>query len=278
MGNKFQQILAGRRVLIYFIILFGILTFFFRTSFTNPPRSDYWPLFYVFQKVEASPESPSWVEIMNHDPWRHGTFRPLAHLILYWEYQCFGTGFFWNHLLNFMAYCLSIVLLYLLARQFGLNRHLTLAFLTVFAFLFSHFDIVTWTFQIFTIIAFSTFLLGFILYGRFLKNQRIILLPAVGGLFVLGLFCSESVMLWPLALLFFHHSSLSDTGPAPPKRRAGTAGSCLLLIISIYLIYGIGLLLTRALPILPARYPVPMSTRRVLPSAWYFSIFFIPAS
>jgi hypothetical protein len=203
--------------IIYFTSLFLAMTLFLLPSFDNPPRSDYWSAFYVFQQIDASPGPPNWIDIMTFDLWQHGTFRPLSHLVPYLEHTLFSPCFFWNHILNFAAYCLSIILLYLLASRLALDRIVTAAGLTVFAFLFSHFDILTWTFQLFSILGFCAFLLGFIIFTKFLESRRISHLILIGLLFFFGMLCFEVYVLWPLAVLILPFTLPRSRSAIKPK-------------------------------------------------------------
>lgn len=229
--------------LFYFILLFTGLAIFYGPSFSNPPRSDYWSALYVFQAVDASPAPPAWTSILTFDLWKHGTYRPFSHLLLYFEHRLFQDNFLGNHLLNFFMYCLSIFLLYHLAGGLGLNRVLTAAFLTLYAFLFSHFDIVTWTFQLFSTMSFSAALLAFILYLRFLKTTRRALLFPVGLLFLFSMLCSEVYFLWPLALLWLTYADRLRPGPA--LRRSGIRPVFSMLGL-VYAAYFFGFYLSRA--------------------------------
>ena len=189
------------RISIFFILLLAGLLIIYYPSFKNAPRSDYWVVFHHFYLADSSPDTMGWLTLCNYDPWEHGTFRPLAHLLLYQEYTFFGTNFIWNHLINFFMYYLSILLLYLLAVKLSLDRYLTAIFLLLYAFLFSHFDIITWTFQIFTTMSFVSFLLGFLLYIKFLGSGKRMLLFLIGILFLFGMLCFELYAFWPLAVI-----------------------------------------------------------------------------
>ena len=198
---------------LYFFLLFAGLFLLYRPAFRNPPRSDYWSAFYVFQQLEASAPPPAWVGVLTFDLWQQGTYRPLSHLVPYLQHRLFSPEFIWNHITNFAGYCLSILLLYLLAVRLSLDRWLTAAFLTVFAFLYSHSDTLTWTFQLFTILGLCCFLVGFILYLDYLKSRRGILLLPVGALFLFGMLTSEAFALWPLAIFI-----LPFALPSRPRR------------------------------------------------------------
>lgn len=218
---------------MYFTALFLGITLLLLPSFRNPPRSDYWSAFYVFQQIDASPDPPNWIDIMTFDLWQHGTFRPLSHLVPYLEHKLFSPCFFWNHILNFSAYCLSIILLYMLASRLLLDKIMTAAALTIFAFLFSHFDILTWTFQLFSILSFCAFLLGFIIFITFEKSRRIGYLILIGLLFFFGMLCSEIYVLWPLAVLIIPFTLPLSRPAIGPKIPRGT----LLMLGIIYIIY-----------------------------------------
>jgi hypothetical protein len=233
------------RISIYFFLLLAGLLIIYYPSFKNAPRSDYWVVFYHFHLADSSPEPMGWLSLCNYDPWEHGTFRPLAHLLLYLEYTFFGTNFIWNHLINFFMYYLSILLLYLLAVRLSLDRYLTAIFLLLYAFLFSHFDIITWTFQIFTTMSFVCFLIGFLIYIKFLASGKRMLLFLIGILFLFGMLCFELYAFWPLAVIiltlgrhFFLHA---DRGPSTKKLlRTGS-----LFLVILYLVYIAIFLITR---------------------------------
>jgi len=188
-------------VVICFLLLFSLLLLVFYPTFNNPPRSDYWPLFYHFHNFQELPAIDRIFSVINYDVCGHGTYRPLFHVFLYWLYLLFGANYFWFHAVTFVFYCLAIVLLYLLAREFGAEKRITLLLLTIFAFLFSHFDIVTWTFHLAVIIGFCLFLTGFLLYLKYLRRPRFPLLLAAMLLFLPGLLCYETFILWPFATL-----------------------------------------------------------------------------
>ncbi|MDP8215616.1 MAG: hypothetical protein RAO92_09540 [Candidatus Euphemobacter frigidus] len=220
-------------VILYFILLFSLLLIIYIPSFKNPPRSDYWSAFYVFQQVDASPLPPNWPSILTFDLWQHGTYRPFSHLVPYLEHKLFSPDFIWNHILTFAFYCASIILLYGLASQLSLDRTITAALLVVFAFLFSHFDILTWTFQLFSTLSFCAFLLGFIIFISFLRSGRSLLLIPTGLLFLSGMLCSEVYFFWPLAALILPYAlSQPRINPGAGARRVTS-----LMLGSIYLLY-----------------------------------------
>lgn len=216
--------------IIYFAGLLAALLILFLPSFNHPPRSDHWSAFYVFNQVEASPNPPNWPSILTFDLWHHGTYRPLSHFILYLEYLFLSPRFVWYRILNFSVYFVSIIFLYLLGRRLALDRVVMGTFLTVFAFLFSHCDIVTWTFQIFTILGFCAFLLGFILYIDYLQSGRKVLLFPVGILFLFGMLTLEVYALWPLAIFIIPFAL-----PSSPRPRFQWLNATPLLVYLFYL-------------------------------------------
>ncbi len=234
---------------LYFCLLFAVLGVVYGPTFRYPPRSDYWSAFYVFQKADAAGPM-GWTEILAFDLWGHGTYRPLSHLVPYLQHRLFSPDFVWNHILNFAFYGLSIVLLYLLAAKLGLDRVVTALFLTVFAFLFSHFDILGWSFQLFSILGFCSFLFGFILYLGWLESGRKGILPIVGGLFIFGMLLSEAYALWPLAVLI-----LPWALPGRVPRRGKATG---LLLGAVYLLYLGGFVLHRAAAVTTGELPAPI--------------------
>lgn len=240
----------------FFLILFAALLLLYYPTFNNPPRSDYWTAYYHFHQVAASPEPLAWLSLCNYDPWEHGTFRPVSHLILYLQFRLFNPWFTGNRLTNFSLYLLTILLLFLLARQFGLDSVLTAAFLGAYAFLYSHFDIVTWTFQIYTTSSFCAFLLGFILYIRVVRTGRSRFLPATGALFLYAMFSAEAYALWPLAVLIpgLGARRLFPEPPPPRKRLLKLSGT---MLASVYLLYGVVFILTRTAATVTGPLPRP---------------------
>jgi len=216
---------------LIFPVLFALLLSVYYPSFKNPPRSDYWSAYYVFQNVGADPDR-NWTEILTFDLWRHGTFRPLSHLVPYLEHRFFSPVFAWNHILNFAGYFLSIVLLYLLARRLRLDRAVALIFLTLFAFLFSHSDIVTWTFQLFGIMGFNAMAAGFILYLGYLDSGRRSLLVGTGALFLFGMLCSEAYAAWPLGVVVLLMEKKFSGHEAGNCRKSST-----IMLMVIYMLY-----------------------------------------
>ncbi|MFH1037514.1 MAG: hypothetical protein V1789_02450 [PVC group bacterium] len=230
---------------LFLAVLLCLLVLFYLPSFSNAPRSDYWVALYYFQLADASPSPLSWLSLCNYDPWEHGTYRPVSHLLLYLEHKLFGVHFIGNHLVNFFMYFLSIVLLFFLARAFFLDTFLTAAFLTVYAFLFSHFDIITWTFQVFTTMSFSAFLLGFLLFIRYQQSGKKGLLFVIGALFLFGMFCFELYALWPLAVILIWRGRrfLFPSPPAPGEKNLFRP-TCFMLGI-VYALYLAAFILTR---------------------------------
>lgn len=274
MAGRISKILKGKYVIIYFIILFSTLFILYRPTFSNPPRSDYWPAFYFFHLVDSPSSPPSCFHILTYDPWGHGTYRPLSFLILYLEYRLFGTNFIGNHLVTFFFYFLSIILLYRLAMNFNLDRIFSLILLGVYAFLFSHFDIVAWTFHLYCILGFCAFLAGFNCYISFLKSgNKLILIPA-GLYFLLGMLCYEVFAPWPLAILILTYSP--HLFRKHQFKKGALLSRSLSLLGGIYLIYIIVLLLSRSIgsyqvgPMIGVRHPIVI--RSLILSA--FSVFF----
>ena len=241
------------RITLYFFLLFAGLLIIYLPSFKNPPRSDYWSAFYIFQQVDASPHPPNWPSIATFDLWQHGTYRPISHLVPYLEHRLFSPNFIWNHILNFSAYCLSIILLYLLATKLSLDKIITAALLAVYAFLFSHFDILTWTFQLFSTLSFCAFLFGFIIFLRFLRTEQTLLLIPIGILFLFGMFCFEVYAFWPMAILILPFTAAKSNLRLKP----GEYRAIFIMLGVTYSIYLIGFLLHRMAAATTGSLPAP---------------------
>lgn len=264
--------LTGRKIrgeFAFFAVLLAALLLFFGRTFHNPPRSDYWSAFYVFAQVGAEPDAPDWTSILTFDLWQHGTYRPLSHLLLFIQYRIFRDWFTGHYLTNFAMYFLGIFLMFRLADVFGIRRVTAGAFLTVYAFLFSHFDIVTWPFQIFSTSSFAAALLAYLTYIRFLKNRRPGAAAATGILFIYALLCSEVYAAWPLALLLLTAASerLFGTG----SERAGKPWwACGGIIFYVYIVYAAGFALSRTAAETTGEVPIPGLDRVVLAGAGVF--------
>jgi hypothetical protein len=198
MSVKFLKSSAG--IVICFLLLGGLLLAVFHSSFSNPPRSDWWALFYHFHLYEELPAFERALNVANYDVWGHGTYRPLFHIVLYWLYLLFGPDYYLYHLVAFGFYFLSVLLLYRLARALGAGRGIAFAGLAAFSVLFTHFDIVIWTFHLAVIGGFCLFLGGFLLYRGYLESGRAGLLALSCLLFLPGLLCYEVFIPWPAAV------------------------------------------------------------------------------
>ncbi len=229
--RNYSKVMAG-----YFALLFLALFFMYRPTFSNPPRSDYWCLFYHFHAYQDLSGFERVVTIANYDVWGHGTYRPLFHLVLYGLHLLFGARYLWFHTVTFGFYCFSIILMYRLARVFGCGRAIAAAFLTVFAFLFSHFDIVAWTFHLAVIVGFSLFLMGFLSYLEYRRSGRLLCLGVAVLCFLPGLLCYETFLFWPPAIFF-----LLPGGGSTDEFRSRSKGPVLpsiLALVVLYAVYG----------------------------------------
>ncbi|MFH2144659.1 MAG: tetratricopeptide repeat protein [Candidatus Omnitrophota bacterium] len=239
--EKAIKMLKTKLTILYFTGLIGTLAYIFYPTFFNAPRSDWWESLYFFHSIYQNPSQ--WVHLLNTDCWGHITFRPLSHVILFLEHMLFGSNFIYVHLINFTLYCCSLVLLYQLALFLGNSIKSTMLFIALFAFLYSHFDIVSWTAHVYSIAAFCAFLLGFILHIKFLTSGKKILLFYTGTLFLLGMFCYEAFILWPLAAVIL--SSIDDF--AGVKVRAGAKKNSLFVVAATYCAYITAFFITRGI-------------------------------
>lgn len=197
--NSLTEIAKNNLIPIYFGILFILLSFVYFPSFSYPPRSDWWSTAYFFHRIDTLIDKPTkWLHFLQYDPWSDVRFQPLGYVILYFEKLIFGSSFLCFQIFNFILYYISILLLYRLAINFCKSKLLVAAFLTIFAFLFSHFDIICWSFHSYIIFGFCSLILGFTIYINFLKSGKSFLLFFVCVLFLTGMLCYETFILWPL--------------------------------------------------------------------------------
>lgn len=221
---------------VFLMLLTAILTAIYFPTFFNPPRSDWWETFYFFHSVYASPNPNQWLNILNSDCFGHVTFRPLSHLFLYFQHLVFGANFYYLQVFNFFLYLLSILLLYRLAVSFVKDTTLAAVSIGFFSLLFSHFDIVSWTAHSYLILGFCALLGGFILYLKFLSAGKKYLLFCSGLLFLTGMLCYESFIIWPFAVIFL-------TKEDSPRLKASRGP----FILSIFILYISIFFLTRAI-------------------------------
>jgi len=227
--------LKDKTIPLYFILFFAILTVIYYPTFFNAPRSDWWESLYFFHTIYANSNPLQLLHILNTDCVQHTSFRPLSHFILYIQHFIFGSNFFYIHVINFVLYCLSLLLLYRLAAVFINNKFLGAVFISYFAFLYSHFDIVSWTAHSYIILGFCFFLLGLILYTKFLKTGSLGSLFLIGILFLSGMFCYEALILWPLSIVILAH--IGNLINREKVTKTKLVLSYLLVLALIYIVY-----------------------------------------
>lgn len=245
MIKEAKEMLRNKIVFVYFTLLIGALVRIYYPTFFNAPRSDWWESLYFFHGIYDSAQSYQWADILNMDVYCHVTFRPFSHMLLFFQHLIFGSQFIYVHIINFSLYCLSLVLLYRLARFFGSSRVLSFAFIAFFAFLFSHFDIVSWTAHSFVIFGFCLFLSGFMSYVRFLKTNRSPFLFLTAILFLLGMLCYEAFIFWPLSITILSQVNSVANKQNIAKERLLKAS--FLLIGLVYIAYAAIFFLTRSI-------------------------------
>ena len=230
----------NKLVFLAFLLIFLLLLLLYLPSFSNPPQCDWWEAFSVFHQLRYTPFSAGLPFLVNHDPWRHGTFRPLSYTTLFLEHRLFGGALPWYHLTNLALYCLVLILLYLLGKKLGGRPAVLIASLALFALLFSHCDILTLTFHVFLIAGFAAFLLAFLIYLRFLESGGRILPGVIVLLFISGMFSYEIFIFWPLSVILLAFLFR----PAASRRRLLL--STAVILAAVYSIYGAVFIATRA--------------------------------
>ncbi|MBL7197797.1 MAG: hypothetical protein ISS47_06830, partial [Candidatus Omnitrophica bacterium] len=205
--------------ILYSFIILGVLFGIFYPRLSSPPISDYWEMFYSFHHLEEFPGSFKCLNILNFDAVEQVGYRPLAHLFYYILHLVFGSNFVFFNIVNFLLYFLSVIIFYRFALYFVKNRVLAGVFIGLFAFLFSHFDILLWSCHLYIIVGFSMFLLGFMAYMRFLKTNKLSLLFSVILCFLIGLWCYEAFFLWPLAIIILSRINGIRTKTSPDIKK-----------------------------------------------------------
>ena len=240
------ELIKKKPIQIYFCLLLLALLISCFSSFLFPPMSDYWgTTFYPFHHLEESSGSIKWFHVLNIDPFEQMRYQPLSRLLYYILFLFFGSNFMVFNIVNFLLYFVSILLLYKFSLYFVKNKILTAVFIGFFAFLFSHFDIVLWSCHIYVIFGLIMFLLGFMSYIRFLRTNKPYLLFFVILYFLAGMWCYESFLFWPLAILILSRIKSLRNGIKAVKKKLCKANW--LILGGVYSVYYLFYLFTRSL-------------------------------
>lgn len=235
MVNQAIETIKKKSIQIYFALLFVLLLYIYLPSFCHPPRSDHWSALYFFYRIDMLLGPHKWKYILTYDPLIKTTFRPLSFLLPYFEHVIFGSNFIFNQIITFALYFLSILLLYKLAVSFCKSKILTAFFLGVFSFLFSHFDLVCWSFQSHIILSFCLFLAGFISYINYLNSNRRKFLVFVIIFFLSGMLSYEAFLLWPFAVIILSYAK--EPNKSTEAKRVKLPLAYTLVIATVYALY-----------------------------------------
>lgn len=229
-GNNFSFVCGVLLFVILFIICFP--------SFSYPPLSDDWQLFYFFQHLSDKPGLIKCLHVLNYDPCENMRFQPLSRIFYYVFHLLFGSSFIFFKIFNFLFYFISIILFYKFSLCFVKNKKIAAVFIGVFAVLYSHFDIVLWAHHIYIIFGFGMFLMGFMAHMRFLETRRKTYLLAVIACFLGGLLCYEPFFFWPLGIVFLSCLQRFNRKKLPQKNKV-IGKNCLVLgvIYGAYLLF-----------------------------------------
>lgn len=227
---------------VYFSCLFAALAAFHILSFGDPPRSDNLSILYFFHHLD---QPGAWLHVMNYDPWTQARYYPLAHLVMYAEFLLFGSHQVMYHLVHFAVYCGVLALLYRFATRLGCGRAPSMVFIAVYAFLYSHSDIISWAEHTYILAGFAFCLTGFLSYLAYMRNGNAVFIASAAMAFLAGLWCYETYVLWPAGIVF-----LSLTGHLSGNRavsRRDKAISCAAILVPVYVLYAAGWIFTRML-------------------------------
>ncbi|MCF7916174.1 MAG: tetratricopeptide repeat protein [Candidatus Omnitrophica bacterium] len=241
MSNK--NYLKKRFTIVYFFLLFILLVAIFYPSFSNPPLSDSWEMFYTFHHLDEKPGPIKWLHVLNHDPYEQMRYQPLSHMFYYIFHLVFGSNYYIYNILNFLFYFLSLLVLYKFALYFLKGYKIAALFIGLFAFLFSHCDIVLWNCHIYIIAGFISFLIGFMKYMDFLRTGKKELLFFTLFFFLFGMLCYESFWAWPFAIIII--SSMDKFKEFWQKKKKKLLKINSLFLGAIYTLYILIFFLTR---------------------------------
>jgi len=197
---QISTIIKRHTAVTFFIALFLLLAACNMPSFGDPPRSDQLSILYHFHHIYARPGA--WFSVFNYDPWTQARYYPLAHVLAYVEFLAFGFNTWAVHIAHFAAYCCLLIVLYRIAFicvPLGVLRQWSLW--PLYAFLYSHSDLISWAAHTYIIVGFLLCLCGFMAYIRYIKTGGLAWVFVSALLLLCGMYCYETFMLWPLGIL-----------------------------------------------------------------------------
>jgi hypothetical protein len=240
---RLKEYVREHGTFFYFFVLFAVLAVSNSFSFGDPPRSDNLSILYFFHHLDSMPGT--WLHVLNCDLWTQVRYYPLAHLILYIEFLLFGSHVFYYHIVHFAVYCSLLVLLYRLAVCFGRSKRGALFFVTLYAFLYSHSDLISWSLHTYIIAGFAFCLCGFLGYIHYLKTRGSFFLGMSALCFLLGMLCYETFVLLPAGIFFL--SNIGFLHKERVVRLRNKVLSCTLVLAPVYALYAAGWAYTRSL-------------------------------
>ena len=235
--RRYKRLIFSRQGagVAYALVLFGVLLAISFSSFSYPPISDDWEKFHFFHHMDERPGPVKWLHILNHDPNERMRYQPLSRIFYYVFHVAFGSHFMFFQIFNFLFYLFCVIILYRFSLYFFRDRFMNAAFVGLFAFLFTHFDIVLWSSHIYIIAGFTMLLLGFIHYMKFLKTGGKARLPCVIVLFLAGILCYEPFFLWPAGIIIL--SCIKELRGISREKIIKANAVVLLIIFSAYFLF-----------------------------------------
>jgi tetratricopeptide (TPR) repeat protein len=221
--------------IIYAFVLFIPLLIIYFPCFSIPPRSDYWQMFYFFHHLDELPGQVKWLHVLNYDVFEQMRYQPLSRLYYYFLHLLPGANFFLFNLSNFILYFFTAFLLYKFSLNFSKRRIIAAVFIGLFSLLFSHSDIVLWSYHIYIIAGLCMFLLGFMCFIKFLKIGSWALLFLVILFLLSGMLFYESFFLWPLAIIILSSIKHLRAGQGPNIKKLFK--SICLVLLTVYILY-----------------------------------------
>ncbi|MBU0468956.1 MAG: hypothetical protein KKD07_06110 [Candidatus Omnitrophica bacterium] len=234
-----------KTIVLSSLLLGVVILFIYFPCFSFPPISDAWEMLYSFHHLDSFSGNIKWLHVLNFDVFEQIGYRPLAHTFYFMLHLIFGSKFEITNIINFLFYILNLILLFRFSTMFIKDKGLSFIYVMLFALLFSHSVMVIWPGHTFIFISLGSFVLGFILYVRFLRTFNWFLLVLIVLTFLIGMWGYESFFLWPTAILILSSINIIRERKKSTDKLSNKAN--FIILFSTYSIYLIVYMLLKSL-------------------------------